>query len=151
MILRNVNHLPTVTDHTNAGSCNCNTMMKPMATRMSAKLTSTMRQHTPLVLGQNGLGADMVSTTTPALVVLFPALDVTWLLPLLELLCQRTQGTSLYDYHALCDRSLPLTSSLCPVWKTDAATSARWDKRLWCCDGIGRSSAGGTRRCRLVD
>ena len=61
-------------------------MMNPMATRMRARLTKTMRQQTPLVLGQKGLGADMVSTTTPALVeFLPPAPLVAWLLPLLEL------------------------------------------------------------------
>ncbi len=57
---------------TKAGSWSWSTMMNPIATRMRARLTSTMRQHTPLVLGQNGFGADMVSTTTPALVVLRP-------------------------------------------------------------------------------
>ena len=46
----------------------CKTMIKPMATSMRAKLTRTMRQQTPLVLGQKGLGADIVSTATPALV-----------------------------------------------------------------------------------
>ena len=75
------------TYHTNAGSWSCSTMMKPMATRMRARLTKTMRQQTPLVLGQKGLGADMVSTTTPALVEFFPppAPLVAWLRPLLEL------------------------------------------------------------------
>ena len=47
-------------------------MMNPMATRMRARLTKTMRQQTPLVFGQKGLGADMVSTTTPALVEFLP-------------------------------------------------------------------------------
>ncbi len=65
-------------------------MMNPMATKMRARLTSTMRQQTPLVLGQNGFGADMVSTTTPALVVFRPVAVLTavvpWLLPLFELI-----------------------------------------------------------------
>lgn len=39
----------------------------------------TMRQQTPRVLGQNGLGADMVSTASPAFIVF---LDFTVLIPL---------------------------------------------------------------------
>ena len=61
--------------------------MNPKAIKITAKLTKMRRQQTPRVLGQNckkrlrdliinwyrdlkltGLGADMVSTTTPALV-----------------------------------------------------------------------------------
>merc|ERR1719228_2027033 len=38
-----------------------------------------MRQQTPLVLGQNGLGADIVSTARPAFMVF---LDFTVLIPL---------------------------------------------------------------------
>ena len=53
-----------------AGCGNWRTIMKPMATRMRARLMSTMRQQTPRVFGQNGLGADIVSTTTPAFVEL---------------------------------------------------------------------------------
>jgi hypothetical protein len=60
-------------------------MMNPIATRMIAKLTRTMRQQTPLVLGQNGFGADMVSTTTPALVVLLGNDEDGWLFALFEL------------------------------------------------------------------
>ena len=55
--------------HTKAGSGNCRTMMKPIQMRMRPRLTRIIRQQMPLVLGQKGLGADMVSTTTPALVV----------------------------------------------------------------------------------
>jgi hypothetical protein len=36
-----------------AGSGSWRTMMNPMATRMRAKLTRTIRQQTPRVLGQN--------------------------------------------------------------------------------------------------
>ena len=71
---------------TNVGSCSCRTMMNPMATKMMARLTSTIRQQTPLVLGQNGLGADIVSTTTPAFVVLLGRVEDGWLLALFELI-----------------------------------------------------------------
>ena len=71
---------------TNVGSCSCRTMMNPMATKMMARLTSTIRQQTPLVLGQNGLGADIVSTTTPAFVVLLGSVEDGWLLALFELI-----------------------------------------------------------------
>ena len=53
---------------TKAGSGNYKTMINPKATKITAKFTKIRRQQTPRVLGQNGLGADMVSTTTPALV-----------------------------------------------------------------------------------
>ena len=71
---------------TNVGSCNCSTMMNPMATKMMARLTRTIRQHTPLVFGQNGFGADIVSTTTPAFVVLLGSVEDGWLLALFELI-----------------------------------------------------------------
>lgn len=62
-------------------------MMNPMATKISAKLTRSIRQHTPFVFGQNGLGADIVSITTPALVeLLFPFKP---LFPLLELFAKQ--------------------------------------------------------------
>ena len=82
-------------------------MMKPMATRMRARLTKTMRQQTPLVLGQKGLGADMVSTTTPALVEFFPppAPLVAWLRPLLEL--QKEGIVQITNYGNLSLFSLP--------------------------------------------
>ena len=54
---------------TNAGSGSCRTIMNPIQMSISPRLTSIMRQQMPLVFGQKGLGADMVSTTTPALVV----------------------------------------------------------------------------------
>ena len=57
----------------------CSTMMKPMQMRMSERFVSTIRQQTPLVLGQKGLGADMVSTARPAFIVF---LDLTVLMPL---------------------------------------------------------------------
>lgn len=47
------------------------TMTKPNVTRMSPRLSNSIRQHMPLVFGQNGLGADMVSTVTPGLRVIF--------------------------------------------------------------------------------
>jgi len=53
--------------------------MKPMQMRIKDKLVRTMRQQTPLVLGQKGLGADMVSTARPAFMVF---LDLTVLIPL---------------------------------------------------------------------
>jgi hypothetical protein len=56
--------------HTNAGSGSCNTMMKPMATSISPRFINAIKQQIPRVFGQNGFGADIVSTTTPALVVL---------------------------------------------------------------------------------
>ena len=54
-------------------------MMNPMQMRMRDRLVSTIRQHTPFVLGQKGLGADMVSTARPAFIVF---LDLTVLMPL---------------------------------------------------------------------
>jgi len=45
-------------------------MINPNATKIKARFTNMSKQQTPLVLGQNGLGADMVSTITPALVEL---------------------------------------------------------------------------------
>lgn len=57
-----------------------------MATRMRARFTSTIRQQTPRVLGQKGLGADIVSTTTPALVVFLPVDMAPLVRPLLELI-----------------------------------------------------------------
>ena len=50
-----------------------------MQMRMRDKFVRTMRQQTPLVLGQKGLGADMVSTASPAFMVF---LDLTVLIPL---------------------------------------------------------------------
>ena len=50
-----------------------------MQMRMRDKFVRTMRQQTPLVLGQKGLGADMVSTARPAFMVF---LDLTVLIPL---------------------------------------------------------------------
>ena len=67
------------TDHTTGGSVSCSTMMNPMQMRMRDRLVSTIRQQTPLVLGQKGLGADMVSTARPAFIVF---LDLTVLIPL---------------------------------------------------------------------
>ena len=68
-----------LTDHTTGGSWSWSTMMKPIQMRMMERLVRTMRQHTPLVLGQNGLGADMVSTARPAFMVF---LLLTVLMPL---------------------------------------------------------------------
>ena len=65
--------------HTTGGSVSWRTMMKPMQMRMRDRLVSTIRQQTPLVLGQKGLGADMVSTARPAFIVF---LDLTVLIPL---------------------------------------------------------------------
>ena len=65
--------------HTTGGSVSCRTMMKPMQMRMRDRLVSTIKQHTPLVLGQKGLGADIVSTASPAFMVF---LDLTVLIPL---------------------------------------------------------------------
>ena len=67
------------TDQTTGGSVSCSTMMNPMQMRMRERLVSTIRQHTPFVLGQKGLGADMVSTARPAFIVF---LDLTVLIPL---------------------------------------------------------------------
>ena len=50
-----------------------------MQMRMRDKFVRTIRQQTPLVLGQKGLGADMVSTARPAFMVF---LDLTVLIPL---------------------------------------------------------------------
>ena len=61
------------------GSVSWSTMMKPMQMRIRARFARTIRQHTPLVFGQNGLGADMVSTANPAFIVFF---DFTVLIPL---------------------------------------------------------------------
>jgi len=43
------------------------TMMNPRQMSMMPKLRSSIRQQIPLVSGQNGLGADIVSTTAPPL------------------------------------------------------------------------------------
>ena len=67
------------TDHTTGGSVSCSTMINPIQMRMRDRLVSTIRQQTPLVLGQKGLGADMVSTARPAFIVF---LDLTVLIPL---------------------------------------------------------------------
>lgn len=40
-------------------------MTNPKVMRIIPRLSNNKRQQQPLVLGQNGLGADMVSTTTP--------------------------------------------------------------------------------------
>ena len=53
--------------------------MKPMQTRIRARFARTIKQHTPRVLGQKGLGADIVSTASPAFIVF---LDLTVLIPL---------------------------------------------------------------------
>lgn len=53
--------------------------MKPIQMRIRAKFARTIRQHTPRVFGQKGLGADIVSTARPAFIVLF---DLTVDIPL---------------------------------------------------------------------
>ena len=63
------------------------TIINPMQMRMRDKFVRTMRQQTPLVLGQKGLGADMVSTASPAFVVF---LDLTVLIPLAVVMFVRT-------------------------------------------------------------
>ena len=65
--------------HMTGGSVSWRTMMNPMQMRMRARLARTIRQHTPRVFGQNGLGADIVSTASPAFIVF---LDFTVLIPL---------------------------------------------------------------------
>ena len=57
----------------------CKTIINPMQIRISDRLVRTIRQQTPFVLGQNGLGADIVSTASPAFIVF---LDLTVLIPL---------------------------------------------------------------------
>lgn len=42
-------------------------MTKPNVTRMMPKFSKSIRQHMPLMLGQKGLGAAIVSTVTPPL------------------------------------------------------------------------------------
>jgi hypothetical protein len=59
--------LNVLTYQTNRGSKNWMTTTKPRVTRIRPKLTSNIRQQIPFVLGQNGLGAAMVSTTRPPL------------------------------------------------------------------------------------
>ena len=39
--------------HTNAGSGNCNTIINPMATRIKPRFINAIKQHIPLVFGQN--------------------------------------------------------------------------------------------------
>ena len=91
-LVHSINIRSTLLLLTNVGSCSCSTMMNPMATKMMARLTRTIRQHTPLVFGQNGFGADIVSTTTPAFVVLLGSVEDGWLLALFELILYR-EGT----------------------------------------------------------
>jgi len=50
---------------TTNGWKNCMTITKPKVTRIKPRLRSNMRQQTPLVFGQNGLGVDIVSTIIP--------------------------------------------------------------------------------------
>ena len=64
---------------TTGGSVSWRTMMNPIQIRMRDKLVRTIRQQTPFVFGQNGFGADMVSTARPAFMVF---LDFTVLIPL---------------------------------------------------------------------
>lgn len=49
-------------------------MTKPSVTSTRPRLRSSIRQHMPLVFGQNGLGADIVSTVTPGRRVTFDLL-----------------------------------------------------------------------------
>ena len=74
------------------GSVSWSTMMKPMQMRIRARFARTIRQHTPLVFGQNGLGADMVSTANPAFIVFF---DFTVLIPLAAVIA--VPGNSLLE------------------------------------------------------
>ncbi len=103
-------------------------MMNPIATRIIAKLTSTMRQQTPLVLGQNGFGADMVSTTTPALVVLLGRVDDGWLLPLFELILRMLTTLIAIDGRKQQLTWLPVSSGWGrpPPW---TGRRHRWDGR----------------------
>ena len=41
------------TYHTNAGSGNCKTIMNPIATSISPRFINAIKQHIPLVFGQN--------------------------------------------------------------------------------------------------
>ncbi|ROT85402.1 putative threonine dehydratase biosynthetic, chloroplastic-like [Penaeus vannamei] len=50
--------------HTKAGSYSCSTTTKPRVMRRRPRFSSTIKQHTPLVLGQHGCGAVMVSITS---------------------------------------------------------------------------------------
>lgn len=59
------------THHTNNGSKNCMTITKPNVTNMRPRFNNNMRQHMPLVFGQKGFGADIVSTVTPGFRVIF--------------------------------------------------------------------------------
>lgn len=43
------------------------TMTKPKVMSIKPRLMRSRRQHRPFVLGQKGLGADIVSTTAPPL------------------------------------------------------------------------------------
>lgn len=52
--------------HTNNGSTNCMTITKPSVTNIKPKLSSNIRQQTPLTFGQNGFGAAMASIRAPA-------------------------------------------------------------------------------------
>lgn len=53
------------THQTKNGSKNCITITNPRVISISARFNSNIKQHKPLVFGQNGFGADMVSITTP--------------------------------------------------------------------------------------
>lgn len=80
---------------TTGGSVSWRTIINPMQMRMRERFVRTIRQQTPFVLGQNGLGADIVSTASPAFIVfllltvlspLAPVMLVPLLLTLLMLL-----------------------------------------------------------------
>lgn len=59
------------TYHTNKGSKNCITTTNPNVTKINPKFNKSIRQHIPLVFGQNGFGADIVSIVTPGRLVTF--------------------------------------------------------------------------------
>ena len=85
--------------------------MNPMQMRMRARLASTMRQHTPLVLGQNGFGADIVSTASPAFIVFF---DFTVLIPLAAVIAVPEKSFRFF----FDDINLSHLYCSCPTWRT---------------------------------
>lgn len=61
--LRNRKH----TYHTNIGSKNCTTITRPKVTRIRPRFSSSIRQHIPLIFGQNGFGTEVMITFDLAL------------------------------------------------------------------------------------
>lgn len=79
------NYFIFVTYQTKNGSINCITITIPRVTNINPRFSNNIRQHMPLILGQKGFGAAIVSTVTPPLrdVLVFVVLAMDGATPLL--------------------------------------------------------------------